>query len=461
MKKKCWRRQNDMSKLFFTKKLTKEELCKKIYELVEDSSYLEDCIDSDTDLTDPDTMEAMMHHVYIALKTLDGDKKEKFRGGTDDIEVDTENLSASADDFGDPDFVGFHTLPNGLTFLGLCMGGDWEVPLYTAIFHDGGDTLYEVVPELGNTFNTRTNAAYGNDLKSDAENITTRVIKDQYKGLTLETLPLSEDDSDEAMEALGSELGAMVQPRVDLMLMDIEKDILFYDTDKEKGQMIERPEAGAILQMISDSGLHQAFKEELLPYLEDKVETGLDCLDENGALPCPEEAVTQWLIENPPPELTEKEQIETKNTPLYRIRKHMRAELPNDFPVPIVHAETGDVYFKPGGIQEGDAEGGDLDELNKDAQIEKFKGMNDVRRRMNLQRLASGLEQLTQQVAKMAEFYKELSDIDMEMLLEESKARESEKEDDDGGATKPPRAKHTSKNRKKANTKKQTAAGGK
>lgn len=61
--------------------------------------------------------------------------------------------------------TGFHTLPNGLTFLGITAGGDWETPLFYIIYWDG-DKLRAYVPTDGNHWNTDTNTAYGSEAEA-------------------------------------------------------------------------------------------------------------------------------------------------------------------------------------------------------------------------------------------------------------------------------------------------------
>jgi hypothetical protein len=423
-----------MSRIHFIKKLTKEELCKEIYNLIENDTNLTDDLDSDTDLTKPDEMEYHAHEVYLALRNVD---KSKFKGIVGSLEVDTENLSGSSKDFGEPDFVGFHTLPNGLTYLGICMGGDWETPMYTCIFHDGGDTVYEVIPEDGNTFNTATHAAYGNDQAADAENITIRIIKGQYAGVDIDDMPTTKDDTEEAMEVLGDTLASLIKPRVSLMHDDIMRDVLFFDTEKEAGQMIETPDGAGLHQALEESDLDKNFKEELVNKIVEAVDNDEAILNDTGSLSVSDGAVQKWMEENPPDEnLTEEEQKEMGETPLYRIRKHFKEALPKDFPVAITGA-TGEVFFKPGGEQEGDQDGGDFGELTKEDNIEKFKELNDLRRRLNLQRIAGNIADASKQIADMTGFYKELSDIDMELLEKEAKEREGAKEEDDGNKAGP------------------------
>ena len=65
--------------------------------------------------------------------------------------------------------LGYCTLPNGFSFLGICGGGDWEVPVHFIIYWDGLE-LRAYVPKNGNFYNTDTKKAYGNSV-SDVRNL--------------------------------------------------------------------------------------------------------------------------------------------------------------------------------------------------------------------------------------------------------------------------------------------------
>lgn len=82
------------------------------------------------------------------------------------VAFDTENLDIGDDEFGDSDFVGFHTLPNGLEYLGFCAGGDGEIPLYGIIYHDG-KKLRGYIPECGNTYDTDYGTAFNSEFASN------------------------------------------------------------------------------------------------------------------------------------------------------------------------------------------------------------------------------------------------------------------------------------------------------
>lgn len=64
---------------------------------------------------------------------------------------------------------GYHTLSNGLTFLGCYAGGDWEYPVQFIIYWDG-KKLRGYVPTKGNPWNTDTKMAYGNNDEADLKN---------------------------------------------------------------------------------------------------------------------------------------------------------------------------------------------------------------------------------------------------------------------------------------------------
>jgi hypothetical protein len=79
------------------------------------------------------------------------------------VQFDTENIEVSD----------CQTLSNGLSFVGISSGGDWEWPIFFIIYYDG-KKLRGYIPRDGNLWNTKTKQAYGND-DSDYMNGTTPV----------------------------------------------------------------------------------------------------------------------------------------------------------------------------------------------------------------------------------------------------------------------------------------------
>jgi hypothetical protein len=100
------------------------------------------------------------------------------------VDFDLENFSDSAKDFGPKALMGFHTESNGLTYCGFCAGGDWESPVFFAVYWDG-KKLRAYVPTEGNPWNLTTKKAYGNDEVVDGEDAHKR-WPNIYKGSAVE-----------------------------------------------------------------------------------------------------------------------------------------------------------------------------------------------------------------------------------------------------------------------------------
>jgi len=91
---------------------------------------------------------------------------KQIRKDLDKIDFDTENISALDQHGTGTAPVGFEKLDNGLTFLGVTAGGDWEFPIFYIIYWDG-TALRAYIPNKGNVYNRKTKSAYGNDDKFD------------------------------------------------------------------------------------------------------------------------------------------------------------------------------------------------------------------------------------------------------------------------------------------------------
>ena len=74
------------------------------------------------------------------------------------IDFNLENFGCDREDNFCQVELGFITLYNGFTFLGCNGGGDWEVPVYFIIYHDG-KKLRGYIPSKGNSYNKRTKQA--------------------------------------------------------------------------------------------------------------------------------------------------------------------------------------------------------------------------------------------------------------------------------------------------------------
>jgi hypothetical protein len=79
------------------------------------------------------------------------------------INFDRENLYVCHKHSESTDWqLGFQTLDNGFTYVGIVAGGDWEHPIYAIIYHDGKQ-FRGYVPTKGNIFNPVTKSAFGNE----------------------------------------------------------------------------------------------------------------------------------------------------------------------------------------------------------------------------------------------------------------------------------------------------------
>lgn len=108
------------------------------------------------------------------------------------VNFDEENLEWEVGEgySGTGSITGFHTLPNGLTILGVSAGGDWEMPLYFCLYFDGTQ-LRGYIPTDGNHWNTDTKTAYGSegeagvedDEKASSDNVKKRFGVDSTEAL--------------------------------------------------------------------------------------------------------------------------------------------------------------------------------------------------------------------------------------------------------------------------------------
>lgn len=106
--------------------------------------------------------------------------------------VDAENICTASDaDYNDV-YVGVHTLPNGLTFYGIVMGGDWEIPMFLIIYWDGKQ-LRAYIPSYGNCINLDCKCAFGSEDDEVDEDKAEKLLK-KYKKLGIK--PEDPDDID-------------------------------------------------------------------------------------------------------------------------------------------------------------------------------------------------------------------------------------------------------------------------
>jgi len=76
--------------------------------------------------------------------------------------VKFDNENENSEPYGEwRDVLGYRTLDNGLTVLGINAGGDWEWPI-SIFFYSDGKNVRAYIPKDGNTWNTKTKMAWGN-----------------------------------------------------------------------------------------------------------------------------------------------------------------------------------------------------------------------------------------------------------------------------------------------------------
>ncbi len=163
------------------------------------------------------------------------------------VSFSTENMYVNSYDKSN-NLVGYHTLPNGMSYLGIVAGGDWEEPLFFIIYWDG-KKLRGYIPDGGNTWNTTTKKAYGNDDQADLLNIKKRYPK-LCKDVTIEAV--------ECMDSLGlefneNELLRDIQSRIvksgtvvskakrkpKKSIYDRLKELTFYGPNNETGELFQ------------------------------------------------------------------------------------------------------------------------------------------------------------------------------------------------------------------------------
>ena len=152
----------------FTQKLTHEELAEKIWNKALETE--KECEWANFDSEDHENLKTFVEKCYasyIPIPYFSG----KIHDDLKKVNFDWENYDFSPEDWRKD--CGFKTISNGLTFLGVIAGGDWQTSVFSIIYFDG-KCLRAYIPTNGNTWNTDTNEAYGNDNLADAKNIAKR-----------------------------------------------------------------------------------------------------------------------------------------------------------------------------------------------------------------------------------------------------------------------------------------------
>lgn len=84
------------------------------------------------------------------------------------VDFDTENwVDRPGVGYTFDNILGYTTLNNGLSFIGITAAGDWEQNLFFILYLDHKGKLRGYIPELGNLWNRKTRATYGNNFEED------------------------------------------------------------------------------------------------------------------------------------------------------------------------------------------------------------------------------------------------------------------------------------------------------
>jgi hypothetical protein len=156
------------------------------------------------------------NRLYGALKQLTPEIEKDLKK----VQFDDENCEwEKGEGFcGCEKITGFQTLPNGLTYLGVTAGGDWETPLFYIVYWDG-EKLRGYIPTAGNFWDTDTKTAYGSeedcDGITDGEKAAEENVQKRFGVSGLEQL--GDMDTDAVLEDIQSRIesgtGKFVKPK--------------------------------------------------------------------------------------------------------------------------------------------------------------------------------------------------------------------------------------------------------
>lgn len=114
------------------------------------------------------------------------------------VKFDFENIMLDPRSFcnlNEKSLVGFRTIKIDniiIPYLGVIAGGDWEVPVFFIIYeHD--NELEALIPQNGNTYNTETLEAYGNNEKLDKDNCFNEYRHYDYREIKLDKNKILEE----------------------------------------------------------------------------------------------------------------------------------------------------------------------------------------------------------------------------------------------------------------------------
>lgn len=190
-------------------KITKEELLQKIFDsendlIKNDSGDLKECIEDrreDAIYYTNKEVETKYWVLYEIIRSILGGNIEN---GDLIYTFDTENVCLKGiNDYDennkleDDIYRSFITEDNGLTYILVAAGGDWETPVYNAIYWDGKKVrVYQ--PTYGNSVNADFKSAFGSEWDSYCEGVDEKDIYNRYvnEGLIPENWEELQDETE-------------------------------------------------------------------------------------------------------------------------------------------------------------------------------------------------------------------------------------------------------------------------
>lgn len=184
-------------------KISQDDLWKKI--VARAMKIGEDIEDVEDDGPDGESAYEFIRELIYNDETIHKDIK---------YDIDAENILTACDADYNDEYVGMHTV-KGLTFYGIIMGGDWEVPAFFIIYWDG-KKLRAYVPSYGNLVNLDCKCAFGSESVEDEE----KLLK-KYKKLGIEPEDPDYIDWSELYCKMYDETPDSAEYNYDAMLEDI------------------------------------------------------------------------------------------------------------------------------------------------------------------------------------------------------------------------------------------------
>lgn len=201
-------------------RISEQELWNKMVKraFAVDEDGLDEEMDDPYDMNNEDNY-MVIQTLFSNDDTIDKDIK---------IETDAENYTmdpyeAYGNNIKGKPLVGFHTLENGFTFVGVELGGDGEYPFFTAFYFDGKKVRC-YTPSYGNPINLDAKCALGGEYWTNTDK-----LKAKYKklGIDIDSIKAKYEKCNADIEETGE---SEYEDECDYM--DGDDDINWYDDYK-------------------------------------------------------------------------------------------------------------------------------------------------------------------------------------------------------------------------------------